>query len=122
VNTGFIMVYVRDLDRSVALYRQLLGVEADRPSPVFAQLPLSSGVALEMWQLEAVQPAPEVAGGAVEIGFLATSREEVEQTRATWVGLGLTILAEPMDVPFGYTTLAVDPDGHRLRMLLPPQR
>ena len=117
-----IILYVADMERSVALYTDVLGITADRPAPTFTSFTLSSGMFLELIQSETLDVLPTVGGGAVETCFEATSREEVAQTHDRWVTLGLTSLEAPTDVRFGYTAVVADPDGHRLRILLPPQR
>ncbi len=43
----------------------------------------------------------------------------VDTTHADWSGRGLTILQRPTDMDFGRTFLAIDPDGHRLRVFAP---
>ncbi|MGC4191550.1 MAG: VOC family protein [Thermomicrobiales bacterium] len=118
----YTILYVADMERSVPLYTELLGITPDRPAPTFTSFALSGGKFLELIQQNTLDVLPTVGGGAVELCFDATSREVVEQTHDRWVALGLTSLEAPTDVRFGYTALVADPDGHRLRILLLPQR
>jgi predicted enzyme related to lactoylglutathione lyase len=36
-----------------------------------------------------------------------------------WKRRGLNIIQEPVQMDFGYTFVAADPDGHRLRVFVP---
>jgi len=115
------VLHVEDIDRSAALYTDLLGITPMRPSPTFASFPLSSGAFFELKQRSASDPPAEAASGDAETCFPATSREEVERICADWRGRGLRIALEPSDKILGYTFVALDPDGHRLRVILDTQ-
>jgi len=43
-------------------------------------------------------------------------RASVDELYAVWRSLGVTMALEPTDLAFGYTFVATDPDGHRLRV------
>jgi predicted enzyme related to lactoylglutathione lyase len=40
----------------------------------------------------------------------------VDAVYADWASRGLRILQTPVEMDFGYTFVATDPDGHRLRV------
>jgi predicted enzyme related to lactoylglutathione lyase len=56
------------------------------------------------------------ASGASELTF---TEPDVDAVHRAWVKKGLRVVAPPADLEFGRTFLAVDPDGHRLRVLRP---
>ena len=41
---------------------------------------------------------------------------DVDCLYQAWVKQGVTIVAEPTRLEFGYTFVAQDPDGHRIRV------
>ena len=43
--------------------------------------------------------------------------EEVKRLYAEWKGRGLVFALEPTTLPFGFTFVALDPDGHRIRVI-----
>jgi predicted enzyme related to lactoylglutathione lyase len=43
----------------------------------------------------------------------------VDQTHADWRERGLKVAQPPTDMEFGRTFVALDPDGHRLRVFAP---
>jgi catechol 2,3-dioxygenase-like lactoylglutathione lyase family enzyme len=117
----YFVLHVASIETSVALYTELLGITPQRPSPTFAAFPLASGVMFELWQRSAIEPASVAPGGAVDITFTAGSREDLERIYATWRDLGLHIMLAPAEKVFGYTFVAADPDGHRLRVIFNPE-
>ncbi len=116
----FFLFYVEDIDTSVAFYTDLLGITPQRPSPVFASFHLPSGVYFELKTRASASPAIGAAAGTVDICFAAGTREDVEQQCAGWRERGMRIALAPTDEVYGYTFVALDPDGHRLRVIFDP--
>ena len=50
---------------------------------------------------------------------MVESAEAVQATFDDWSGRGLAIAQTPQKMDFGHTFVALDPDGHRLRVLAP---
>ncbi|RBP08665.1 putative lactoylglutathione lyase [Roseiarcus fermentans] len=117
-NVSFILVYVDDVARSAAFYAWLLDRPAVESSPTFAMLPAAPGLMLGLWRRDGVQPSATAAGG-VEIAFTAESDGDVDALCAAWRRKGASIVMEPTAMEFGYTFVALDPDGQRLRVFAP---
>jgi predicted enzyme related to lactoylglutathione lyase len=64
------------------------------------------------------QPAANAPGGG-EIAFAVESAEAVDARCAEWRARGLPIAQTPTQMDFGRTFVALDPDGHRLRVFAP---
>ncbi|WP_375451042.1 VOC family protein [uncultured Devosia sp.] len=111
---NYLLLAVADPARSAALYTRLLGVEPVEYSPTFVLYVLPNGVKIGLWIRSEIEPAPKAAGG-IEISFTEDSKDAVRATYAAWKALGITIVQEPTDMDFGFTFVAEDPDGHRLR-------
>ena len=118
---NYILLAVRDPLKSADLYTQLLGREPVEKAPTFVLYVLPTGLKLGLWLTTDVEPRPLPAGG-VEISFTEDSKDSVRATHEQWRKLGLTIVQEPTDMDFGYTFVAEDPDGHRLRPFVPADR
>jgi lactoylglutathione lyase len=107
----YVILYVDDLDRSLAFYRDLLGVVGTRRSDTYAELVLSNcrlgfydrGAAPELL-------GRETRGSGAELLFLVGSvDDEVDRL----VRAGVRILTGPVDRPWGHRTVHLeDPDGH----------
>lgn len=114
----FVLLYVQDTPASTRFYERLLGRPPVESSPTFAMFPLE-GVMLGLWSRAGVEPAPQGAPGASEFCVALSSDAEVDAFHARWRELGVQVAQAPTRMDFGYTALALDPDGHRLRAFCP---
>jgi catechol 2,3-dioxygenase-like lactoylglutathione lyase family enzyme len=113
-NVDYVLLAVKDPQRSAKLYDQLLGTEPVESSPGFVLYRLPTGLKVGLWAAHDMQPAPKPAGG-VELSFSLPDEASVQRTFAAWKALGLEVVQEPTRMDFGFTFVAADPDGHRLR-------
>jgi len=118
-NFSFVLLYVENPPASAGFYADLLGRPIVDSSPTFAMLPLREGVMLGLWSRKTVEPAADAQAGAGEVAFTVENAAAVEATFADWKKRGLNILQEPVQMDFGTTFVATDPDGHRLRVFVP---
>ena len=119
MDPNFLILYVDNAAASAAFYTELLGRAPIEASPTFAMFALESGVKLGLWAKHTVEPAVSAAGGGAELAFAVDSDEAVDARHAEWSERGLAVLQAPVRMDFGYTFLALDPDGHRLRVFSP---
>ncbi|CAI1519653.1 VOC family protein [Serratia fonticola] len=110
------MIYVDSPEKSAEFYRQLLGTEPVEQSPTFALFIFNNGFKLGIWSKHTVEPAPAATGGGTEICFMCEQPQQVDALYQQWRDKGLTIVQSPVNLDFGYTFVAADPDGHRLRV------
>ena len=118
-NFNFVLLYVESPPASASFYADLLGRPVIDSSPTFAMLPLTDSVMLGLWSRETVEPAATAHAGAGEVAFTVADVAAVTSTFNDWKKRGLTILQEPVQMDFGHTFVAADPDGHRLRVFVP---
>lgn len=122
---GMMVLYVENADVSTAFYTKLLDREPAQSSPSFRAFALDGGLTLAVWAREVVQPAPAPAtggdrgAGMGEVVFIVDRPAKVDALCADWQGQGVKIAAAPAEAVFGRTFLALDPDGHRLRVVAP---
>ncbi|MCZ8147104.1 MAG: VOC family protein [Roseomonas sp.] len=110
------ILYVESPAASAAFYADLLGHAPVEASPSFAMFRLPGGAGLGLWSRHTVTPPAAAAGGGGELAFAV---EDVDAVHAAWSGRGLAIAQPPTDLDFGRTFVALDPDGHRLRVFAP---
>jgi catechol 2,3-dioxygenase-like lactoylglutathione lyase family enzyme len=114
---NFIILYVDNPPASAEFYAELLGKPAVESSPTFAMFALPSGVMIGLWSRHTVEPAASAdVGGGSEVAFAVESRNQVTALFNTWTSRGLRVAQKPVDMDFGHTFVALDPDGHRLRV------
>ncbi len=111
----YIVLYVDNAAQSAELSANLLDLKPVESSPAFALFVLKSGVKLGLWSKHDVQPAATQSGGA-ELCFSLADKETVNAWHKTWIKRGMSIIQTPTDTDFGFTFVATDPDGHRLRV------
>ncbi len=112
------LLYVANPATSATFYTTLLGQPPVEASPNFAMFALASGALLGLWASHDVEPVATPVGGS-EIGFSVESDDAVSQLHTDWSARGVMVIQPPTRMDFGYTFVAVDPDGHRLRVFAP---
>lgn len=118
----FVILYVESPAASAAFYADLLGLPPVEASPTFAMFALKPGLMLGLWSRDTVEPAASATGGGAEIAFTVADAAAVAARHADWQAKGLPILQAPVDLDFGHSFVAADPDGHRLRVFAPGAR
>ena len=121
-NVDFVLLYVDSPPASAAFYESLLGRKPVEASPTFAMFAMDSGLMLGLWSRHTVEPEAKAPAGGSEIAFTVDSPAAVDAVHAAWRGRGLPIAQAPAAMDFGRTFVALDPDGHRLRVFAPAGR
>ena len=115
----FIILYVDNPSASAHFYEGLLRKTPVESSPTFAMFIMESGLKLGLWSKHTVEPAAAAAGGGGELALSVSNSDTVHDLFADWVERGLEIIQRPTEMDFGFTFVALDPDGHRLRVFTP---
>jgi catechol 2,3-dioxygenase-like lactoylglutathione lyase family enzyme len=116
---NFTILYVDSPEKSGAFYASLLGCEPVEASPTFVLFALETGLMLGLWSRHTVEPIAALGGGGGEIAFALGEPGEVDALHEAWADKGLIIVQKPTDMDFGRAFMALDPDGHRLRVFAP---
>ena len=111
-----VVLYVDNLLVSSAFYRDLLGIKPEKDSPTFHSFKLSNGMGLALKAKHSVEPPAQENGGG-ELAFILDSNREVDELFVEWQRKEINMAQSPTVVPYGYTFLALDPDGNRLRVI-----
>lgn len=117
LNFDFVLLHVANPVASAGFYSDILGKPVVESSPGFAMLPLSDAVMLGLWLASNAAPGGTGRPGASEISFDVADVPALERIHGDWAGKGLPILVDPVEMPFGHTFVASDPDGHRIRVV-----
>ena len=116
---SFLLLYVDNPPASAKFYADLLEAPVIEQSPTFAMLPLREGVMLGLWLRNTVEPKAATPAGGGEIAFTVDDAAAVKAMHSAWCKRGLPIAQAPTQMDFGHTFVALDPDGHRLRVFAP---
>lgn len=111
-----VILYVADVEASTRFYRAVLDAEPLETFEGFALFPLADAITLGLQARDQIDPRAQPHVGGTELSLSDVDRTTVDQLHSLWRGSGVTILLEPTELDFGYTFVATDPDGHRLRV------
>ena len=119
LSPNLILLYVEDPTGSAAFYTGLLGREPVASFPTYVAFELENGLTFSLWSTEARDFVSSGSGHRSEVAFMVKDDVEVERLYAEWRSKGITIEQELKTAVFGRTFVALDPDGHRLRVCRP---
>ena len=114
---ALVVLYVADVARSRAFYEPIFGAPLEA-SDSFAMFATPAGARLALWAVDKATPPANLAAGGFEL-CSGMSESAVDALHAAWSARGVAIVAPPARAEFGYSFVALDPDGHRLRALAP---
>ena len=80
---------------------------------------LTSGVMLGLWARDTVSPVAIGSPSATELAIALANTAAVDAMHEDWQRRNRVIIQAPTDLDFGRTFVALDPDGHRLRVFAP---
>jgi predicted enzyme related to lactoylglutathione lyase len=111
----FISLQVRDLERSARFYEQYLGLSRSQEAPPHAVVFDTAPIAFAVRDLAPgvdLDTVPQPGVGAA-IWLHAT---DVQAIHDALVVADTSIVAEPIDGPFGRTFTFADPDGYQVTL------
>lgn len=111
-----VILYVDNIDVSTRFYKAILAAEPIETFQDFALFALNESFMLGLQSKHAIEPVPQPAFGGFELCLSDVSIEEVDATYQLWKKNKVAMALEPTHLDFGYTFVALDPDGHRLRI------
>ena len=117
-NPSFIILFVKDPLASGAFYSRVLGLKSIEESPTFVLFQMPNGIHLGLWSLTTAEPLVTSKAGSSEICFSEETIESVDALYAKWLDLGISMAQAPVAMNgMKRTFVALDPDGHRIRIL-----
>lgn len=116
---NLMLLYVDDPEKSALFYAKLLAQAPTMVLPTYAAFEFENGLALALWSVRAKDFVSGGSGHRSEIALMVDEPETVRKMYARWQAEDVTI-EQPIDeAVFGLTFVALDPDGHRIRVCLP---
>jgi predicted enzyme related to lactoylglutathione lyase len=115
--SNFTILYVENVERSLAFYRPLLDLEPVEVMDGFALFVSESGTKFGLWSKGDVLPKiNDATTRAMELAFTVPNIITLQINYIKWRELGVEIIQEQTELDFGTTFMGLDPDGHRLRV------
>ncbi|VWB46658.1 glyoxalase [Burkholderia aenigmatica] len=116
---NLVLLYVEDPAQSAQFYERLFGRPPVAVFPTYAAFTFDNGLHLGLWSTSARDFVSGGAGHRSELAFMVDDDREVRRLYDAWKALGVPFEQAPMVAVFGLTFVALDPDGHRLRVCTP---
>jgi predicted enzyme related to lactoylglutathione lyase len=116
---NLIILYVEDPARSSRFYETLFGQKPAASFPNYAAFAFDNGLYVGLWSTRAKNFVSSGTGHRTELAFMVDDDAAVNRLYEAWRAAGVAIEQEPMEAVFGRTFVALDPDGHRLRVCTP---
>ncbi len=110
------VLYVTDVKKSMGFYSKAFDCEAELLSPTFATLEFADNVKITLKQTTDLTPMSEIKGGGTELSIALSDKATFEQLFDAWKNNGIEFAQEIEASVFGFNFVAVDPDGHRIRI------
>lgn len=112
------ILYVSDPVESAKFYEILIG-KPPVGFPTYQAFEFDSGLTLGLWSTSAENFVSGGKGHCAELAFQVENAKTVKELYQKWQKAGVTIEQELEEAVFGLTFVALDPDGHRIRVNLP---
>lgn len=118
---NLVLFYVRDPLESATFYQKLFGQEPSAVFPTYVAFAFPNGFTFSLWSTSAKNFLSRGTGNTSELAFIVSGDEEVRQVREQWGKLDVPIEQDLEHAVFGLTFVALDPDGHRIRVCGPDE-
>ncbi|MFU2059870.1 VOC family protein [Avibacterium volantium] len=111
-----IILYVDNVDISTEFYKSILGEGPIEAYPGFSVFSLKDGFILGLQTKHDIEPKPQLSFGGFELCLSDISKDEVNNIYRDFQARNIPMALPPTELEFGYTFVALDPDGHRIRL------
>ena len=78
-----------------------------------------NGLFFGLWSTKARNFVSDGSGNRSELSFMIDGEQAVQDLCNKWKSFDVIIEQEPHEAVFGLTFVALDPDGHRIRVCMP---
>jgi predicted enzyme related to lactoylglutathione lyase len=119
ISPNLLILYVENPAASGRFYETLFGRAPIAQSPGFVAFRFDNGLGLGLWSTSATDFVSAGSGHRSEIAIVVDDDVAIDDLHEKWQAAGVTIEQPPFAAVFGRTFVALDPDGHRIRVCPP---
>ena len=116
---NLLIFYVNDPLASADFYEKIFQIKPVASYPTYVAFSFQNGLTFSLWSIHAENFISAGEGQRSELAFMVQNEEEVRQLRKAWGKLEVEVEQELHEAKFGLTFVALDPDGHRIRVCIP---
>lgn len=116
---NLLLFYAKDPIESSLFYERIFNQKPVAAFPSYVAFTFSNGLTFSLWSTSAKDFVSSGSGHRSEIAFMVSEESEVRRLHAAWAQMGAVIEQDLYEAVFGLTFVALDPDGHRIRVCMP---
>lgn len=116
---NLLLFYVENPIESALFYEKIFSQKPVASFPTYVAFSFENGLTFSLWSIEAKNFVSGGRGHRCELSFMVEDEQIVREIREQWGVLGVTIEQDLHEAVFGLTFVALDPDGHRIRVCIP---
>lgn len=119
IRPNLFLFYVNDPLKSAAFYEMIFERKPVATFPTYVGFEFDNGMFISLWSVTADNFVSGGTGHRSELAFMIKGENNVRKLYNKWKKLGVQIEQELTEAVFGLTFVALDPDGHRIRVCMP---
>ena len=119
LNPNLVLFYVKNPLESAVFYEKIFALKPIAAYPTYVAFTFPNGFTFSLWSTQAPDFVSVGLGSRSELAFMVTGENAVVHLRDQWRELGVVIEQDLYQAVFGLTFVALDPDGHRIRVCMP---
>lgn len=115
---NLILLYVKDPIVSALFYERIFEGKPVAAFPTYVAFTFENDLTVSLWSTKAKNFVSCGEGHRHELAFMVAEENEIIRLRDHWVSLGVRVEQDLHEAVFGLTFVALDPDGHRIRVCM----
>lgn len=116
---NLLLLYVKNPMNSASFYEKIFKIKPVAAYPTYVAFSFENGLTFSLWSTQAKNFLSQGEGQRSELAFMVPNEDQVHAIRNAWQTLGVQIEQDLHEAVFGLTFVALDPDGHRIRVCMP---
>ncbi|OGT35514.1 MAG: glyoxalase [Gammaproteobacteria bacterium RIFCSPHIGHO2_12_FULL_37_14] len=116
---NLLLFYVENPESSALFYEKIFSVKPVASFPTYVAFSFENGLTFSLWSTQAKNFISGGAGHRCELAFMVKDEDTMRTLRKQWENLEVVIEQDLHEAVFGLTFVALDPDGHRIRVCIP---
>ena len=116
---NLLLFYVQDPLKSALFYERLFSIKPVAAFPSYVAFTFENGFTFSLWSTSAKDFVSGGTGHRAELSFMVPDESTVTELRKKWGEWQVEIEQDLHEAVFGLTFVALDPDGHRIRVCIP---
>jgi catechol 2,3-dioxygenase-like lactoylglutathione lyase family enzyme len=116
---NLLLFYVQNPMESAIFYEKIFKIKPVASFQTYVAFSFANGFTFSLWSTHAMNFVSGGQGHRSELAFMVPNEDQVCTLRNAWREFGVQIEQDLHEAVFELTFVALDPDGHRIRVCMP---